>query len=166
MKSQQLALANMAIRVTPVSAAEQTSRVDEAIARCAYEIFERRGGAGWHELEDWRRAEAEVRSKLCFGISSSHDSLLIGFDAAVFEGGSVEVWVAPRQLTICGKPFRHKEQTAGAALPYKGIVFRAIVLPEEIEPRRAGVRVKRNFVEVRLPRVVQKYEERGRAYAA
>src|SRR5215475_11349323 len=91
------------VKVMTVSPEEQTRRREEAIARRAYEIFERRGGTGWHELEDWRQAESEIRSKLCFSISSSDDSVLIGFDAAGFEGDSVEVWIAPRQMTICWK---------------------------------------------------------------
>ena len=42
------------IRITAVDSVEQARGVDEAIARRAYEIFEGRGGLGWHELEDWR----------------------------------------------------------------------------------------------------------------
>jgi len=152
------------IKTMTVNPREQARRIDKAIARRAYQIFEQRGGTGWHELEDWRQAESEVRSKLCFSISSSDDSVLIGFDAAGFEGDSVEVWIAPRQMTICWKTF-HQEQTSAAPL-YEGMAFRTIALPEEIDPRRVGVNLKRNLVEIRLPKVVQKCAERSRAYAA
>jgi HSP20 family molecular chaperone IbpA len=151
------------VEVITVNSAEQVRRIDEVIARRAYEIFERRGGTGWHGLHDWRQAESEVRSNLCFSIMSSHDSLHIGFNAAGFEGGSVALWVAPRQLTICGKPFQRKEPASGAGSSYKGIVYCVITLPQEIDPHRAGVNVKRNFVEVRLPMVVQKCQERRAA---
>jgi hypothetical protein len=102
--------ATRTVRIFSVGRVEQARRVEEAIGRRAYQIFERRGGMGWHELEGWRQAESEVRSKLCFSLSSSDDSLLVGFDVARFEQGSVEVWIAPQQMTIGGKPIRHKEQ--------------------------------------------------------
>jgi HSP20 family molecular chaperone IbpA len=139
------------IRVMAVDSAEQVRRIDEAIARRAYEIFELRGGTGWHELEDWRKAESEVRSKLCFSLSTAAASLRVGFDVAHFQEGTVEVWVAPQQMTICGKPIPHKEQSERAARLYEGMVFRAIALPVEVDPGRAVANVKRNFVEIRLP---------------
>lgn len=154
------------IRIFSVDPVEQARRIDEAIARRAYQIFERRGGMGWHELEDWRQAESEVRGKLCFSLSSSDDSLLVGFDIARFEQGSVEVWIALRQMTIWGKPIRHKEQAPGAVPLYEGIVFRTIALPVEIEPGRAVANIKRSFVEIRLPMTHPKYEERSRVQAA
>ena len=153
------------IRVTAVKSAEQTRRIDEVIARRAYEIFESRGGSGWHELEDWRQAETDVRSKLCFGRTSSEDSLVVGCDVARFEEGSVEIWVAPRQMTICGKPLRHKEQVSSSDHAYHGIVFRVIALPVEIEPARVAAHVKCNFMEIRLPTVRTKQAIRVRAQA-
>ena len=155
-----------AIRIIPVSSAEQARRIDQTIARRAYEVFERRGGMGWHELEDWRQAESEVRSKLCVGLTSTDDALLVSCNLCGFEEGTVEVWTAPRQMTICGKPIRHKEQAAKAAPLYEGIVFRTIALPVEVEPSRAAANVKRSFVEIRLPMIHPKYGERNRAQAA
>jgi len=154
------------IRVTAVNSAEQARRIDEVIARRAYEIFESTGGAGWHELEDWRQAETDVRSRLCFGLTSSEDSLVVGCDVAGFKEGSVEIWVAPRQMTICGKPLRHKEQVSSSGQAYHGIVFRVIALPVEIEPSRAAAYLKRKFMEIHLPTVRTKQEARVGAQAA
>jgi HSP20 family molecular chaperone IbpA len=154
------------IAVTTVNATEQARRIDETIAHRAYEIFERRGGMGWHELEDWRQAESDVRSKLCFGLTSSEDSLFVGCDVAGFEEGSVEVWVAPRQMTICGKPFGPKEQTAKSEThPYRGVVFRVVSLPVEVEPGRVLISLERNFLEIHLSTVHSKQESHVRAQA-
>src|ERR1700739_4732659 len=83
------------VPIIPVDPQEQNRRIEAAIAARAYEIFEKRGGMGWHELEDWRKAEAEVRSKLCVGITTQDPAIFIGTDAAGFELGTLEVWVAP-----------------------------------------------------------------------
>lgn len=154
-----------AIRTTIVNAPEQTRRVDEAIARRAYEIFERRSGTGWHELEDWCTAESEVRSKLCFGLTSSADSLLVGCDIARFEKNGVEIWVAPRQITICARPVHHEKQLA-TANPYHGPVFRVVALPVEIEPTRVFTTTRQNFLEIHLPMIRPEEKKRVLARAA
>lgn len=155
------------ITVLTVNSAEQTRKVDQAIARRAYEIFERRGGTGWHELEDWRQAESEVRSKLCFGLTSSADALLVACDIARFEKDSVEIWVAPKQITICGKPVTHKEKRANSGLQLcQGKVFRTVALPVEGEPDGVFLSLKGSFLEIRMPKKHSRHEERIRAHAA
>lgn len=91
-------------KIVAVDANEQARRVQEAVARRAYQIFERRGSASWHELEDWREAEAELVRPCCSGRMNVDGTLWMGTDAAVFERGTIEIWVAPHRLTICGKP--------------------------------------------------------------
>jgi len=139
------------ITVTEVSAAEQRRRIDQAIARRAYEIFESRGAAGWHELEDWRQAESQVRCRLCFGLTTSLDSVLVGCDSGSFEKGSIELWVAPRQITICGKPLRPTLLASGPAPVYRGTVFRVIVLPAVIDPKGVFAHWNSSFLELQLP---------------
>jgi len=43
------------------SCAHQTPNIEDEIRRRAYELFEARGGEAGQELEDWLRAEAEIR---------------------------------------------------------------------------------------------------------
>jgi HSP20 family molecular chaperone IbpA len=164
MNAKATALAEDTIKVTVVNATEQARRIDEAIAHRAYEIFERRGGMGWHELEDWRRAESEVRSKRCVGVTSSDDALIVSSDLASFENGSVEIWAAPRQITICGKPISHQEPAA-RSYPYRGIIFRVVPLSVDVEPKRITTSLKRHFLEIRLPTVRSRQELLVRAHA-
>lgn len=44
-----------------LAAAAETPNIEEEIRRRAYELFEARGGEDGHELEDWLRAEEEIR---------------------------------------------------------------------------------------------------------
>ena len=153
------------IRPSEVSAAEQRRRIDQAIARRANEIFESRGAAGWHELEDWRQAELEVRSNFCFGLTTSIDAASVGFNAGSFETDSIELWVAPRQITICDKPLRPKVPAAGTAPAYLGRVFRVIVLPAVIDPKGVVMHWNSSFVEIRLPIVQTRRDAPARARA-
>lgn len=47
-------------RAKPVAIAEPPN-IEEEIRRRAYELFEARGGEEGHELEDWLRAEEEIK---------------------------------------------------------------------------------------------------------
>ena len=153
------------IRTSEVAAAEQRIRIDQAIARRANEIFASRGATGWHELEDWRQAESEVRSNFCFGLTTSSDAVLVAFNAASFETGSLELWVAPRQITIRGKPLRPKVLASGPAPAYHEAVFRVIVLPAVVDAKSVSVRMRSSFVEIHLPIVQAAREAQARARA-
>lgn len=44
-----------------VAAKPEPPNIEEGIRKRAYELFEARGGEGGHELDDWLRAEEEIR---------------------------------------------------------------------------------------------------------
>ena len=46
---------------TKLAATAETPNIEEETRRRAYELFEARGGEDGHELEDWLRAEEEIR---------------------------------------------------------------------------------------------------------
>jgi hypothetical protein len=46
---------------TKLAASAETPSIEEEIRRRAYEFFEARGGEDGQELEDWLRAEEEIR---------------------------------------------------------------------------------------------------------
>jgi hypothetical protein len=127
--------------------------VQEAVARRAYEIFESRGSAPWHELEDWRQAEAELVGPRCSGEMNLDGTLWVGTDAAIFEQGTVEIWVAPRKITICGKASvdkvdAHRKHIA----PRQGrqMIFHALNLPVEIDPSHVTAKFNGPSLEILL----------------
>jgi HSP20 family molecular chaperone IbpA len=145
------------VPIIPVAPEEQSRRIEAAIAARAYEIFEKRGGMGWHELDDWRQAETEIRSKVCFGLTTADHAVVIGTDAAGFEPGTLEIWVAPRQLTICGKSRAHAAPQAKPYLyPRQHLVFRQIQLPCEINCAGVLAHKRARFLEIRLPKIESK----------
>lgn len=152
------------IRVKPITAAEQERRVHHSIASRAYELFEARGGASWHELDDWRRAENDVRCTMCFGLTESDDQVLIGCDLNRFDEGSIEIWIAPRRLTISGKPLERSACSCGHE--YTGPVFREIQLPTEIDPKAIAVERKHRLLEIKLPFAHPEMEHLKRAHVA
>ena len=157
------------LKVVTVNENEQTRRVQEAVARRAYEIFDSRGSASWHELEDWRQAESEVLRPRCSGQMSLNDALWVGADAAIFEEGTVEIWVAPRKITICGKP---RVSNVNAHRKHIGLhsvgemIFHALDLPVEIDPSRVTAKFNGSSLEILLRKVQAKPKQEARAAAA
>jgi HSP20 family molecular chaperone IbpA len=134
------------ITILPVVPEEQNRRIDAAIAQRAYEIFEKRGGMSWHELEDWRQAEAETRSRLCIGLTTRDHTVVIGTDMAQFQPGTIEIWAAPRQVTICGKSRSHDVPNAQGHM-----AFRQVRLPCAVDCAAARTSVRRRFLEIQIP---------------
>src|SRR6202521_5951568 len=139
------------VKVIAVNASEQTRRVQEAVARRAYEIFEIRGSASWHELEDWRQAESELVRPRCSGQMSLNDALWMGADAGIFEEGTIEIWVAPRKITICGKPRVSKVDAHRKHIgprPGGEMIFHALDLPVEVDPSHVTTKFNGSSLEI------------------
>jgi HSP20 family molecular chaperone IbpA len=155
------------VKIVPVASDEQTRRIHAAIARRAYEIFEQRGSKGHDDLQDWRQAEAEVLSKLCFGLTTRDHTILIGTDISGFEPGTVELWVAPHQITLCGQAHPHVAPTSNAPLCAAGerLIFREIRLPYKIDPASADTKMQGRFLDIKLPQM-RPYQAVKRSRAA
>ena len=157
---------NTNVRIVPVSGEAQIRKIDAAIAKPAYQIFEKRGGMSWHELEDWRQAEAEVLSKRCFGLTTQDNTIIIGTDVPGFEPGTLEIWLAPRGLTICERCHSfNRRPDKDHPYPTEHMVFRTIQLPRAVDPRLARAKTHGRFLEIRLaiPESKQLAREAGAA---
>ena len=126
------------IKIVTVDATEQSHRVQDAVAHRAFEIFESQGAVPGHEQEHWRQAEAELASSRCSGQMKLDGSLWVNADAALFEPDSIEIWVAPRKLTICGKPHVLRASAASREVPCgkSELIFHVIDLTCEVDPSR------------------------------
>lgn len=131
------------VKIEAVSATEQAHRVQDAIAHRAFEIFQNQGAVPGHELEHWQQAETELASSRCSGQMVLEDSLWVSADAALFEPDSIEIWVAPKTLTICGKPhvLRASWAAGGNMAGSKGeTIFHRIDLACEVNPARVNAK--------------------------
>jgi HSP20 family molecular chaperone IbpA len=120
-------------------------------------------------LEDWRQAEAELVSPLCCGQTTVDGNLWIGADAAAFQEGTIEVWIAPRKITLCGKPCRDKmvahRQDIGTH-PEKAMIFHVLDLPVEIDPSGATVKFSGPSLELLLRKAQAKSQRQAQSAAA
>ena len=69
--------------------------------------------------------------------------LWLGTDPGIFKEGSIELWVAPHRLTVCGLPrAEDKAAPAGKGSGPEEKIYEVIELRDEVDPARvtAGVR--------------------------
>jgi HSP20 family molecular chaperone IbpA len=156
------------LNIVAVEADEQTRRIHEAVARRAFEIFEKRGN-GSHQQEDWRQAESALLRPICIGRMAIDDSFWVSADATNFQEGTINIWVAPRLLTICGMPRPKQEATtllpAGSARQEE-VMFREVRLPIEIDPSNVTACINGKFLEIRLKKAHPTSAHATRAAAA
>jgi hypothetical protein len=156
------------LNIEAVDADEQERRIHAAIARRAFNIYERRS-SGFHEQEDWHQAESELISHLCVGRMSLDGSIWMSIDAAPFKEGTICIWVASRQLTICGMPRARRAEVAAApdSLHFQEeMTYRTIKLPIEVDPSKITARFSGPFLEVLIAKAQAKSEEQVKAAAA
>ncbi|HTQ60461.1 MAG TPA: DUF2934 domain-containing protein [Candidatus Solibacter sp.] len=160
---------NHKLSIIALDAKEQARRVHAAIARRAFELFEK-SGSGGHEQQDWRQAESALLRPICVGRLSLDDSFWISTDTAPFKEDTVNIWIAPRRLTICGEPrVINKEPISikSYSQPREGeMIFRVVELPVEIDPKNVTGKFRGRFLEILLKKAQAKPEPAARAAAA
>jgi HSP20 family molecular chaperone IbpA len=127
---------------------EREKRIRDAIAARAFELFKTHASIQGSELDDWRRAEAEILIPPCHGLTARDGRLIATTNVSCFTEGEIEVLVEPRRLTVCGRA--GNPQTCHARLGRP--VFRVIALPAEIDPAKVTARFDHGMLEISLPK--------------
>jgi hypothetical protein len=131
-----------------------------AIAKKAYEIYQRRGRGPGRECDDWRRAEQEVlRTLSCCGIVDSKDQMDISVLSSALSSNAIEkieICVEPHRVIFIGKTTSasHKEGTT---------VYRVLPLKEEVDPLTVSLTQKGCLFEIKLRKVRKELDSQKRA---
>ena len=133
-----------------------TGRIDGAVAWRAFQISQDGGFAPGHEVEGWKRAEADVVSLLCAGLTMASDRVLVTTSATRFKEGAIEICAEPRRLILFGRPrecaARLRQQEDHSDPQGHGIVD-ILNLPVEIAPSSVTARFSHGMLEIELPKV-------------
>ena len=129
-----------------VSADQILDRMKEtfdAVARRAFEIFERNGRRLGHELEDWFQAERDLLHPVCVDISETDSALTVELEVPGFTEKEIEVSVEPRRLTVTGKRASREEKKKGKTVyseQRSNEILRTVELPCEVDPAHRALK--------------------------
>ena len=161
MKKQSTAIVQPVKDASPVrllpdgSLLDRIEEMSNSIARRAFEIFENRGRALGHDLEDWLRAESELLHPVHLDITESDDVVMVRAEVPGFTAKELEIGVEPHRLTISGKRESSRER-AGKKTIYSehcvNQIFRTVDLPEEVDSSKVTATLKDGVLELSMPK--------------
>lgn len=134
---------------------ERMKAVSRVIAARAYKIYERRGRAEGHALEDWVRAEAELQCLAPVGILESPEQMEVNIRLSGFHAHEIEVGIEPWRLFIWArKAQKENQKLEGESYAERGFdgIFRALDLSEQVNPATVTATFKHGDLRLTLPR--------------
>ncbi len=162
MKKQSVAVMQPAKEAAPMKllpGSDLFDRIEDlsnSIARRAFEIFEDRGRAFGHDLEDWLRAESEFLHPIHLDIAESDDAVTVRAEVPGFSAKELEVGVEPYRLTISGKREANEERQSKKTIyaeHCRNQVFRTVELPAEVDSSKVTATLKDGVLELSMPKV-------------
>ena len=175
MKKQSVAVMQRAKEAVPMKLLpgsgllDRVQDVSNSIARRAFEIFEDRGRAFGHDLEDWLRAESELLHPMRLDIAESDDAVTVRAEVPGFSAKELEVGVEPHRLTISGKR-EVKEDRTNKRTAYsehcRNQIFRTIDLPAEVDSSKVTATLKDGVLELSMPKAAKVLKVRVKEQSA
>jgi HSP20 family protein len=147
----------------------QFSQIYDVIARRAFDIFESRGRAPGHELEDWFRAESELLRPVPVNVAESDREYIVRAEVPGFGGKDIEVIVEPPYLAIFGKRETKEDEQNGKMICCESgadRIFRVLDLPPFVETSKVSTTLRDGILIVDLPKVRNAQKVRDEPIAA
>lgn len=124
-------------------AMECRKAISDAVAKRAYEIYERSGRQAGCDRKNWSLAESEILKPLSCGVLKSKDSVNVSICRSSLNAKNIEVCVEPHRLIVMGHA--DSDSMIGAAATY-----RVLSLADEIEPSSVKLRAHGSLLEIKL----------------
>ena len=124
-------------------AMECSKAISDAVARRAYEIYERSGRQPGCDRKNWFLAESEILKPLNCGLLKSKDGVTVSICRSSLNAKDIEVCVEPHRLVVMA----HKDSnlTIGPAATY-----RVLSLADEVEPSSVKLKAHGRLLEIKL----------------
>jgi len=135
-----------------------------AIARRAFELFEKRHREHGHDWEDWFQAESELLRPVSITTLESADRLSLRANVFGFGEKELSVSIEPKRVVILGKKEVVPSETNTVDW-YPDQIMRVIDLPTEVDPDGAVVELQTGLLKFELPKIVKTVRETAPAAA-
>ncbi|MGA2510646.1 MAG: Hsp20 family protein [Candidatus Acidiferrales bacterium] len=156
--------------VQPESLVDRINRLQQNIARRAFEIFRGDGGFFGRELDHWFKAEAELLHPVHINITESGETLNVQAEVPGFSANELQVSLDPHRLTITGKRETTKEQEKKGKTVYReqcsSEILRIVDLPAEVDASKTTATLKNGVLELSMPKSAQTKSTRVEVKAA
>jgi len=138
---------------------ERINRLHDAIARRAFELFERDGRADGNDVRHWLEAEREFLRPVNITVEETQADVVVHAEVQGFAAGDLEVNVEPRCVIITGKHQTKSEGKQGdASFSEESCeeIFRSVELPTEINTAKISTSFNNGVLNIQLPKIESK----------
>jgi HSP20 family molecular chaperone IbpA len=143
--------------------------VQLAIARRAFELFEKRNREHGHDWEDWFQAESELLLPVSVATLEKGDSLSLRANVFGFRQNELSVSIESKRVVILGKREVVTTETEGGKNEYidwyPDQILRVIDLLTEVDPDGAVVELQTGLLKFELPKAVKQVKQTAAAAA-
>jgi HSP20 family molecular chaperone IbpA len=137
---------------TGVQLGQLEARIQEAIARRAYDLYEGRGRQHGSDLVDWFGAEQEIQHPQNVAVTEEGSRIEVKASASGFSASELEIGVNPQRVVIWGLKARREDSSQGAA--GFGALLGDVSLPAPVDPSKSVATFKDGRIEVHLTKQV------------
>ncbi|NJM52851.1 MAG: Hsp20/alpha crystallin family protein [Blastocatellia bacterium] len=137
---------------------EDFAKNTEAVAKRAFELFQKRGYKFGHELEDWFRAERQLFRKVPIDIKDADGNLNIRAEVPGFTADNLKVSVEPNRVTIKGETEEKSEKKDDGTLYSEwksNKIFRTFDLPNRVNADEATATIKDGVLTLTMPKMIE-----------
>ncbi len=131
------------------------SKIQDAIAHRAYELFEARGYQNGHDLEDWFRAESELLHPVKVKTWESEREVFVTAEIPGFRADEVKIGIEPRRVIIWGRLGPEPGPTEAYPSRAPVALCHTLDLLAEVDSSKASATLTAGLLNLELPKVVQ-----------
>lgn len=132
---------------------ERAQKLNDLIARRAYELFEFSGFTHGHDHEHWLRAESEILHPCPLALTETESEFILLAEVPGFSEQELEVRVEPRRLFVVDKRQEVSEWKQGKNVYSErqgNHIFRVLDLPAAVDRAAVHATLSDGLLEVRL----------------
>lgn len=125
------------------NATECSKAISDAVAKRAYEIYERSGCQPGSDRKNWFLAESEIIKPLNCGLLKSKDDVTVSICRSSLNANDIDVCVEPHRLIVMAR-------NGSNSMIGPTAVYRVLPLADEIEPSSLKLRAHGRVLEIKL----------------
>jgi len=142
----------------PAATQWDMQQIQLAIARRAYELFEKRNREHGHDWEDWFQGESEFLRPVTVVISETGDRCSVRANVLGFGADELKVSIEPRRIVILGRKEVGTARETREATPsdlYPDQIMRSIEIASEVDPASAVIELQSGILKCELLKVAK-----------
>jgi HSP20 family protein len=131
---------------------DEIEKMNERIARRAYEIFLSKGSPFGQDLDNWFAAERELVWRPAIQLHEKDDELFVDIAVPGIDPKDLEVEITPEDLLVKGEVHVEHQEDNGTVHTCEfatGSLFRTIHFPKKIDPNKVKAEFKNGMLHLK-----------------